>query len=111
MVRGLAVALLLFGTTAVGWAQSPAGAARVVIVSDFVYGRWPSEQEKTFRDGLRELGRVEGQGLLIEKRHAASVQQRTEIAAELSRNPPNAVLLCPPCAFWARPSGAARLVA
>ena len=77
------------------------------MVSDFVYGNTPPEIVKAFRDGLRELGRIEGQGLVIEHRHAASVQQRNAIAAELSRNPPDVAFLCPPCAAWAKPSGSA----
>ena len=101
------VALLLLLTSAAGWAQSPNRTARVVMVTDFTIGSWAPDLLKTFRDGLRQHGWIEGQGLVIEQRHAASVQQRKEIAAELSRNPPDVAYLCAPCAFWARPSGMA----
>jgi len=99
--------VILFSAAALCWAQSPTRIARVVMVSDFVNGSPPPEIVKAFRDELRELGWVEGRGFLFEQRHAGSVQQRREIAAELSRNPPDAVNLCPPCAIWARPSGMA----
>jgi len=100
-----AVAQLLAPLTA--GAQVPAKTARVVMLSDYLYGRWPVAIMAAFRQGLRGLGWAEGRNLVIEERHAASEEQRRQIAAEMERLRPDAILACPPCAVRSSPSGSA----
>ncbi len=88
-------------------AQAPAKTARVVVLSDYRGGQWPPEIMAAFRQGLRDLGWVEGRTLVVEQRHAASEDQRVQVAAEMERLRPEAILACPPCAVWAAPSGSA----
>ena len=108
----LAAAVVLLGGAAIAWplasfAQQPAKTVRVVMLSDHLYGRWPVAIMTAFRQGLRDLGWVEGRTLVIEERHAASEEQRKQIAAEMERLRPDVIYACPPCAFRAAPSGSA----
>jgi len=99
------VALLVAPVTA--GAQQPAKKARVAMLSDYLMGQWPALRVNAFREGLRDLGWVEGRNLVIEERHAASEEQRKQIAAEMERLRPEVILACPPCAVRAAPSGSA----
>jgi putative ABC transport system substrate-binding protein len=78
----------LLGGTAMMWplaarAQQPAKIARI----GFMRAAGPNEKEfNAFRSGLRALGYVEGQNIVIEQRYAAGVYDRLgEFAAELVR--------------------------
>jgi len=88
-------------------AQQTAKTARIVLLSDYIYGRWPVEGMTTFRQRLRDLGWVEGRNLVIEEQHAASEVQRLQIAAEIERLRPDVIYACPPCSVRAAPSGTA----
>ncbi len=78
----------LLGGAAAGWplvarAQQPAKIARV----GFMRAAGPNEKEfNAFRSGLRALGYVEDQNIVIEQRYAAGAYDRLgELAAELVR--------------------------
>lgn len=88
-------------------AQRPTKSARVVMLSDYLYGRWPAEYGTAFRQGLRDLGWTEGSNVVIEVRHAATEEQRQQIAAEMERLKPDVIYACPPCSVRAAPSGSA----
>lgn len=103
----LAAAVAQFLAPFTAGAQAPAKAARVVMLSDYLYGRWPVANMSAFRQGMRSLGWVEGRNLAVKERHAASEEQRKQIAAEMERLRPGAILACPPCAIRAAPSGSA----
>jgi putative tryptophan/tyrosine transport system substrate-binding protein len=64
--------------------QVPTKLPRIGFLSLAPASAWASEVE-AFRGGLRELGYVEGKNMLIEFRWAATVDQMTELAAELVR--------------------------
>lgn len=70
-------------------------------------GRWPESRVDAFRQGLRDLGWVEGRNVVIEERHAASEEQRRQIAADTEQRRPDVIVACPPCAIRAAPSGSA----
>ena len=76
----------LFGGAAVAWplaarAQQPVEIARI----GFFRAAGPHEKQlQAFRDGMRALGYVEGQNLIIEQRYATGAYERlSELAAEL----------------------------
>jgi putative tryptophan/tyrosine transport system substrate-binding protein len=63
-------------------AQQPAKTFRIVEINPGV----PQEQQRVFREALRELGYVQGQNILIEDRFAAGSEDRLhEYAAEAVR--------------------------
>jgi putative ABC transport system substrate-binding protein len=65
-------------------AQQPAKVPRIGFLTTGTLGRYPSAE--AFRQGLRELGYVEGKNLLIEFRHAdGGSQPLSELAEELVR--------------------------
>ena len=102
----------LLGAAAIGWplagfAQQPTKPARVVLLSNRVWGRFPVESLSAFRRRLRELGWVEGKNVVFEERHAATRAQRKRIAAEMEQHRPDVIYACPPCSFNASPSGRA----
>src|SRR5262249_51246308 len=52
--------------------------------------------DKAFREGLRELGYIEGQNVVIETRHAGGRFERLpELAAELIRLKPDVIVAAP----------------
>ena len=109
---GPRLAWALLGAAATGWplagfAQQTAKPARIVLLSDHVWGRFSSERAAPFRQRLRELGWVEGKNIVFEERHAATEEQRKQIAAEMERLPPEVIYACPPCSLQAGPSGRA----
>jgi putative tryptophan/tyrosine transport system substrate-binding protein len=80
--------ITLLGGAAVGWplaarAQQPASPRRI----GFMRAAGPNEKEfDAFRSGLRALGYVEGQNIVIEQRYATGAYDRLgELAAELVR--------------------------
>jgi putative ABC transport system substrate-binding protein len=84
--------MVLLGGAAVAWpltgrAQQPAGVASIGILSDTA-SLWTPFEPTPFAQGLRDLGYVEGQNLVIELRYPES-KERYEIlpslAAELVR--------------------------
>jgi putative ABC transport system substrate-binding protein len=87
---------LLGGAAAVGWplaarAQQP---ARVPRIGFLHYGSpGPSPEVDAFRQGLRELGYIEGQNLTIEYRFASGrVERLPELAAELVNLKPDVIV-------------------
>ena len=81
--RGVILAMvgLLTGPLRVG-AQSPARAPRIAVLGDV-----PRFLDEAFRQGLRELGYVEGQNIVIEHRAPGWQYERLPaLAAELARS-------------------------
>lgn len=104
--------MALLGAAATGWplaglTQRPAKPARIVLLSDYVWGRFTDERAASFLQRLRERGWVEGKNVVFEERHAATEEQRKHIAAEMERLPPDVIYACPPCSLQASPSGRA----
>jgi putative ABC transport system substrate-binding protein len=67
-------------------AQQPAKGPRVGWLSDGMRAGATSRLHEAFRHGLRDLGYVEGQNLVIEHRYAEGSQERlADLAAELVR--------------------------
>jgi putative ABC transport system substrate-binding protein len=90
--------MILFGGAAVagpraGRAQQPAKVAHIGILSDTAAGWTPFEQTN-FAKGLRDLGYVEGQNLVIEFRYAQTKRYEIlpSLAAELVRLRPDVIL-------------------
>jgi putative tryptophan/tyrosine transport system substrate-binding protein len=85
-IAGLALGILLFALCLPAEAQQPAG--RVSRIG-FLIGSSPSANAariEAFRQGLRELGYVEGKNIVIEWRHAEGKLDRLPaLAAELVR--------------------------
>ena len=52
----LAAAMALLVAPFTAGAQVPAKAGRVVMLSDYLMGRWPATRVNAFRQGLRDLG-------------------------------------------------------
>ena len=89
--------MILLGGAAVAWplagrAQQPAGVARIGILSDTASPTTPFEPP--FAQGLRDLGYIEGQNLVIERRYAQTKPHEIlpSLAAELVRLQPNVIL-------------------
>jgi len=89
--------MILLGGAAVAWplagrTQQPAGVARIGILSD--EGASATYAEPPFAQGLRDLGYLEGQNIVIERRYAR--EKRYEIlpslAAELVRLQPDVIV-------------------
>lgn len=103
---------VFLGAAAFGWplasyAQRSAKTARIVLLTDFVRGRFGSAEMAALRLRLRELGWEEGKNFVFDERHAASEAQRTQIAAEMEKVPPDVIYACPPCSLNASPVGRA----
>ena len=90
--------MILLGSAAVAWplagrAQQSAGAARIGILSDTASPTTPFEPP--FAQGLRDLGYIEGQNLVIERRFAQQTKKYEilpSLAAELVRLQPDVIL-------------------
>ena len=80
--------IILLGGATVFWpAAAPAQQATRVVRIGFLRAAAPNEKEfNAFRSGLRALGYVEGQNVIIEQRYASGVYDRVvELAADLAR--------------------------
>jgi putative ABC transport system substrate-binding protein len=89
-VVGAAFALSLLAMPCSAHAQPPAKVARVGVLLFGTPGNDPNLP--AFRDGLRELGYVEGRNVVFEYRFAeAKVERLAGLAAELARLQPNAI--------------------
>jgi putative tryptophan/tyrosine transport system substrate-binding protein len=88
--------ITLLGGAAVAWplavrAQQPAKVPRVGFL--FYGSPGPAPEVDAFRQGLRELGYVEGQNITVEYRYARGrVAQLPELAAELVRLDPDVIV-------------------
>jgi putative ABC transport system substrate-binding protein len=89
--------MILLGGAAVAWslsagAQQPAGVVRIGILSDTASP--PTPFEPPFVQGLRDLGWVEGQNFVIERRYAETRKYEIlpSLAAELVRLQPDVIL-------------------
>jgi ABC-type uncharacterized transport system substrate-binding protein len=76
------LALGLFVAPGVAWAQPVKQVPRIGVLR---LGPLPPRAIESFRQGLRELGYVEGQSIILEYGVAQSVPQLPEVAAELIR--------------------------
>jgi putative ABC transport system substrate-binding protein len=63
------ITFVLVMTAALAWAQQPAKVPRIGILSSGAGGSTASSLMDAFRQGLRDLGYIEGQNLLIEYRY------------------------------------------
>jgi len=82
ILRLAAVALVFFARLPVAEPQQPAKTFRILELNPGA----PQEQQRVFRQALRELGYVQGQNILIEDRFAAGSEDRLqEYAAEAVR--------------------------
>ena len=89
----VALAVLLCAAVASD-AQTPAKAPRVGLLSIGTDPARPGPQWTAFLGGLRTLGYVEGQNIVIERRFAAGNEQRvTEFAAELVQRQVNVIVV------------------
>src|SRR5215831_9962192 len=89
--------MILLGAAAGAWplagrAQTPAGVARIGILSDTASP--PTPFEPPFVQGLRDLGYVEGQNIVIERRYAETKRYEIlpSLAAELVQLKPDVIL-------------------
>jgi putative ABC transport system substrate-binding protein len=83
----------------------PIKVARVGVVNDFELG--PTDLAEELRWGLRDLGWIEGQNLVIVERYAERLEQRREISAEIERLKLDVVVAAPTAAYAASPVGLA----
>ena len=96
---GLALALCLALAPLAGEAQQP---GKVYSVG-FLAGNSVPDLVEAFRQGLRELGWIEGQNLLLDYRSADSKLERIpELAAELVRRKVDVVVLLATAVYEAR---------
>jgi len=100
----LAAALIV---AALAEGQAAGKFARIGVLDDFLSGRLPAARHRALREGLRDLGWIEGRNLVIESRYAERPEQRREIAAEMERLKVDVIVACSACAFLVAPSGAA----
>ena len=80
-VRLVTLVLALTMCEAVAHAQQPAGIPRIGILIGSSASNYSARVE-AFRRGLRELGYVEGQNLVIEQRHADDYYERLPALAQ-----------------------------
>jgi putative ABC transport system substrate-binding protein len=84
----LAVTLAVLAAPVIAGAQAPRRVARVGYLSAAAVPSGPegAQLQQAFLEGMRELGYVEGQNLVVERRYAAGKDERLpELAAELVR--------------------------
>jgi putative ABC transport system substrate-binding protein len=83
-VVSIVVCVMLFACCSFAHAQQPAKIPRVGYVSGTGDHKTPGLQVETFRQGLRDLGYVEGKNILIEHRYTEGNQDRApRLVAEL----------------------------
>src|SRR4051812_18964218 len=94
-------ALALFAILVLGLLVAPFAAAaqpatkvyRIGLLSGLFPSFAPTSRVEAFRQGLRELGYVEGQNLVIESRYAEGRAERLpDLAAELVRLPVDVIV-------------------
>jgi ABC-type uncharacterized transport system substrate-binding protein len=84
----LTLALTIFAAPLTAEAQQPTKVYRIGLLSGLSPSSAPNSRVEAFRQGLRELGYVEGQNLVIEARYAEGRAERLpDLAAELVRLP------------------------
>ena len=94
------IALSLSVAPVVAEGQQAGKIATVVLVGDdFAMGPHPSHLTEAFRQGLRELGWVEGSNLRLEQRSAKTLKVRPATAAEVVSLKPDVVVASGPAAF------------
>jgi len=79
ILRLIAIAATLLGCAAMAEAQQP---KKVPRIGYFTLASKPGEQDAAFKQGLRDLGWVEGQNIIIEYRWAAGKVDRLPTLAE-----------------------------
>ena len=91
VLLGLAVGLL--AALATVHAQPAGRIARIGFLSDSSQlGPLPPEFFEAFRQGLRELGWVEGRNVIVDFRAAKTVEERPVVVAELMRQKPDVIV-------------------
>src|SRR5262249_14833957 len=90
----LALTALLFALCICAGAQEPAKVWRIgVLVSSSA--SLNASRDDAFRQGLREMGYVEGKNIVMEYRYAEGKLDRlSELAADLVRSQPDVILFC-----------------
>ena len=100
LIGGLVLGMLT-GPSAVG--AQPGRSARIGVLSPFAASTGPAPSFQAFRDGLRELGYVEGKNITFEYRWAEGRYERlAELTAELVRSKVDVVL-----SAWSTPAALA----
>jgi ABC-type uncharacterized transport system substrate-binding protein len=90
-----ALALLLVAPPLAGEAQQPAKLARIGYLSAFSASA-DSPHREAFRQGLRDLGYVEGQNAVVEARYAdGSFERLRDLAAEIVRLKVDVIVAAP----------------
>jgi putative ABC transport system substrate-binding protein len=89
----LALVVGLLAAQAAVHAQPAGRIARIGFLSDAsVLGPLPPEFFEAFRQGLRELGWVEGRNVIVDFRAAKTVEERPVVVAELMRLKPDVIV-------------------
>jgi ABC-type uncharacterized transport system substrate-binding protein len=73
---GFALCALLFALCSSAWAQQPAKIPRIGVLSSSGSAGAPGSQIEAFRQGLRDLGYIEGKNIQVEYRYAEGDQDR-----------------------------------
>jgi putative ABC transport system substrate-binding protein len=89
----LTLALTIFTAPLTAEAQQATHVYRIGLLSGLFPSSAPNSRVEAFRQGLRELGYVEGQNLVIESRYAEGRAERLpDLAAELVRLPVDVIV-------------------
>jgi putative ABC transport system substrate-binding protein len=97
------LATILLATVSIAQAQQPGRVPRIAILLPGIDGGPQSPSRAPFEAGLRKLGWIPGQNLIIERRFAGGKLDRLpEMAAELIRLPVDAILASGPAVHVAK---------
>ncbi len=99
--RAFILFLGLCTTPLAAWAQQPAKVARIGYLSSFS-ASVDSLQSEAFRQGLRDLGYIDGQNAVIEARYAdGRLERLPDLAAEIVRLKADVIVAAPASAIRA----------
>jgi putative ABC transport system substrate-binding protein len=96
----LALGAVLFAFCVRAEAQQPKKTGRIGYLS--LLSPFSSPRRESFRQGLRELGYVEGQNIVIEYKYTEELERLAEAAAELVNRRVDVIVASGPAAFAAK---------